>query len=176
MTDELLFVRQSEPARRGAAGNDQSAGVDNFMADVQLERPLAQIRAGHVAMFIFGAKASGLLAHVLDQLRSLDAFRETGEILYQGGKRKLATRFMALQQQWLQIGARSVKRSRVSGTTGTDDDDVADVLHRTSFRLPIQRFGFNPRYCCFFSGAIGFSTVFLLSFVPPIRASSSGAM
>ena len=57
MTDKLLFMRQPQPARGSATGNDKSAGVDDFMADVQLEGALAQICAGDVSVLVFGAKA-----------------------------------------------------------------------------------------------------------------------
>src|ERR1700722_322386 len=66
VTDELLFVRQPQPARGSAAGDDQGFGVDNFMTDVQLEGALAEIRAGDMAVLILGAEARGLLAHVFD--------------------------------------------------------------------------------------------------------------
>src|ERR1700676_697170 len=78
VSDELLLVRQSEPARGSATGNDECTGVDDLMADMQLKRILAEIDAGHVAVFIFGAKARRLLAHVLDQLRPLNALGEPG--------------------------------------------------------------------------------------------------
>ncbi len=36
VSDQLLLVRQSQPARRGAAGDDESARMDDFMTDVDL--------------------------------------------------------------------------------------------------------------------------------------------
>ncbi len=88
-------MRQPQPARRGAAGDDQRARVDDFIAHVKFKRTLTEIDAGHVAMFVFGAKARGLLAHVLDQFRSLNAFGKTGKVLDQRGERELASGFVA---------------------------------------------------------------------------------
>ena len=37
VSDELLLMRQSQPARRSATGNDQRASMNDFVADMQLE-------------------------------------------------------------------------------------------------------------------------------------------
>ena len=49
------------------------------LAHVQQKRPLAQIGAGHVAKHVLGAESLRLLAHVLDQFRPLNSFREAGK-------------------------------------------------------------------------------------------------
>jgi hypothetical protein len=54
---------------------------------VNSKRMLAQIGFDQVAHAIFGAEALGLLAHVLDQFRALDAFGKAGEIFHQRGHR-----------------------------------------------------------------------------------------
>src|SRR5580698_2295988 len=97
VTDELLFVRKPQPARGSPAGNDQCFSVDNFVTDMQLERALTEICTGDMAVFVFGAKARGLLAHVFDQFRPLDAFRETRKILHQRGQRELSAWLVPLQ-------------------------------------------------------------------------------
>src|SRR5208282_6615134 len=114
--NQLLLVRQPEPARRGATGDDERTSVDHFVPDMKFKRILAQVGAAHVAVLIFGAEARRLLAHVLDQLWSLNALREAWKVFYQGGERKLAPGFVAFQHQRFQVGARSVERCSVPGT------------------------------------------------------------
>src|SRR4029077_1871337 len=68
--------------------------------------------------------------HVLYQLRTLNTFGKPGEIFYQGGKRELASRFVAFNYQGLQVGTSGVKRCSVTGAAGTDNNDVANVFHK----------------------------------------------
>ena len=130
VSNQLLLVRQPEPACRRAAGDDQCSSVNDSWTDVQFERALAEIDAGHVAVFIFGAKARRLLAHVLDQFRSLNALGKAGKVLHQRGERELSPGLVAFEHQRFQVGARGVERGGVSGTAGAHDDNVADVFHR----------------------------------------------
>ncbi len=104
--------------------------MNRFFAEADGERPLAQISADHVTQLILRAKAAGLLAHVFDQLRALNAVRKSGKIFDQRGQRKLAAGFVAFDDQRLKVGAGGVERRGVSGATGSDDDDVANVLHK----------------------------------------------
>ena len=76
---------------------------------------------------VFGAEARRLFAHVFDQFRTLDALGKAGKIFHQGGQRKLAARLMTFKHQWFEIGAGAVEGGRVSGTSGADDYDVANV-------------------------------------------------
>src|ERR1700676_659204 len=98
-------------------------------SEMKQERALAEIGAGKVRHAVFGAKALGLLAHVLDQLRSHDSFGESGKILDQCGEGKLAARFVAFNYQRRQIGARRVKRGSVASAAGSDNNDVASFAH-----------------------------------------------
>src|SRR6202451_1353804 len=82
VSDQLLLVRESQPACRSATRDDQRASMNNFVADMEFEWILTQVNAGHVAVFIFCAEARRLLAHVLDQLWSLNAFRKAGKIFH----------------------------------------------------------------------------------------------
>ena len=59
----------------------------------------------------------------------MNAFGKAGKIFYQRGQRKLAAGLVALNDERLQIGARCVKCGRVSGASGTDNDDVASFAH-----------------------------------------------
>ena len=127
--DQRFFARQSQPACRGPAGDDQGAGVNRLLAKIHREGPLAQIHAGHMAQLILRPKTSRLLAHVLNQFGSLNAFGKPGKIFHQRGERELASRLMAFNHQGLEIGAGGVERSRMAGAAGPNDDDVANVLH-----------------------------------------------
>src|SRR5579872_6118014 len=109
--------------------------MDNFMADLEFKRSLAEISAGHVAMFVFGAKARRLLAHVLDQLRPLNAFGKAGKVLDQSGEGQLASGLMALQHQRFQVGAPSIERRGVPRTTRADNDHSANIFHRVKAAL-----------------------------------------
>ena len=126
MADQLLLVGQTQPARGGAAGDDQSLRVHLMLAEVKQKRTLAEIDAGEVRHAIFGAETLRLLAHVLDQLRAQNSFGKAGEILDQRGQRKLAAGLVAFDDQRFQVGARGVEGGGVSGTAGADDDDVAE--------------------------------------------------
>ena len=117
MTNQRLLTGQSQPSRRSSAGNNQCARMNGLFADIDCKRALAEIGTDYVAELILSTEAPGLLAHILNQFRTLDAFRKTGEILHQSGKRELASRLVAFKHQRLQIGAGSVERSCVAGAS-----------------------------------------------------------
>ena len=129
VADQLLLMRQAQPARRGAAGNDQSLGVNLLNAEMQQKRALAEIGAGEMRHAVFRAEAFGLLAHVLDQLRAQDAFGKSGKILDQRGHGELSAGLVAFDDQRLQVGARRVESGSVSGASGPDDDNVSSFAH-----------------------------------------------
>src|SRR5579862_7730890 len=101
-------MRQSQPACRCTAGDDERARVDLLVSDMKKEWALVQVGAGQMCHAIFGAKALGLLAHILDQLRPHDAFGESWKVLHQCGHRELSAGLMAFDNQWFQISARCV--------------------------------------------------------------------
>ena len=120
---------QSQPACRCPAGDNQGAGVNRLLAKIHREGPLAQINADHMAQLILRPKASRLLAHVLNQLGTLNALGKPGKILHQRGERELASGLMAFNHQGLEVGAGGVERRGMAGATGPNDDNVANVLH-----------------------------------------------
>src|SRR6266567_1691822 len=132
MPDKLLLVRQTQPPRRSAAGNDQSPGVNLMNSQMQQKRPLAEISAGQVRHAVFGAEAFGLFAHVFDELRTQDPIRESGKVLDQRGHGKLSARLVTLDDKRLQVGARGVESGSVSGASGPDDDNVSSFAHGLS--------------------------------------------
>ena len=83
MANQSVFAWQPQPARRGSARNNERARLNRLFADGQFDWTFAQIGFQHVAHVILGAEAHGLLPHVFDQFRSLDAFRKAGENLHQ---------------------------------------------------------------------------------------------
>src|ERR1700756_2003342 len=89
-----------------------------------LERALVKINFGHGAGLELRAEFLRLLAYVLDEFGSEDAVRETGEILNVRGKRKLAARFVAIENERLQVRARGVNRGSEASTAAPDDNDV----------------------------------------------------
>ena len=84
-----------------------------------------------VAHLDLRAEARGLLLHVLDQFRALDAFRPAGKVFDQGGDGELAAGLMAFEYQRLEVGAGGINGGRQTGAAGAQDDGVANVLsHR----------------------------------------------
>jgi hypothetical protein len=69
-----------------------------------------------------------LQPHVFDQLGTLDALGESGEILDLGRNLKLASGLMPDDYQRIQPGAGSVDRGGVSGAAGAENNNVA---HKT---------------------------------------------
>ena len=127
----ISFCSLGRPSQRAecAARDNQRLSVYLVHAKVEQEGTLAEVDAGEMRHAVFRAEALRLLAHVLDQLRSHDSFREAGKIFHQRGERKLAAGFVALDDKRFQIGAGGVKRGSVSGAAGTDDHDIASFAH-----------------------------------------------
>ncbi len=97
---------------------------------------LAEVHRNHMSGEKLGAKTHGLLAHVLDELRSLDAVWKSREILHQRGNSKLSAGLMAIDDERAKIGAGSIDCGGQSRTSGTDDDDVTHIVwHRTGVRF-----------------------------------------
>ena len=77
------------------------------------------------------AKAHRLHSHVLNQLRTLDAFRPAGKVLDQGGDGELAAGLVAFKHKWFQVGAGRIDGGGKTGAARAEDDSVADrVGHR----------------------------------------------
>ena len=90
-----------------------------------------------MAIPVDGAEAFGLLLHVLDQVRAVDAFGKAGEVLDFGGKRKLSAYLQALDHQRFQASAGGIDSGGVSGATGTNNDDFMHVgLISETIRCP----------------------------------------
>ena len=130
VADERLLGGQIEPARAGAGGDDERAGVDGLVAEVELEGMLGEIDGAEVGHAQLGAEADGLLLHVLDELGALDALGPAGKVFDQRGDGELAAGLVAFEDERLEVGAGSVDGSGESGAAGAEDDSVARRVFR----------------------------------------------
>ncbi len=89
------------------------------------------------------AKTRRLLAHVLDQLRPLDALGKTGKVLDQGSQGKLAAGLVTFQDQRLKIGAGGVDGRRQTGAARTHDDGVTNLVCHGFLLIRATRRGFR---------------------------------
>ena len=121
MADEPVFVRQPQPARRSAGSDDERAGFDPLAFDVEAERALGEVGILHGAVAILSAEPLGLMFHVLDQVRSVDAFGKSREIFDFGGERQLPAGVVTGDDDRFQIGARRIHGGCISCTPGTND-------------------------------------------------------
>src|SRR4030088_3362122 len=90
VTYELLFVRQTQPTSRRSAGNNQRLGMHLVFAEMKQKRTLAKIGAREMPHSILRAEALCLLAHVLDQLRTENAFWKSRKVFDQRCKSQLS--------------------------------------------------------------------------------------
>jgi len=128
VADEGLFAGQAEPTGAGSAGDDEGAGAEDVAAgDIQLDGALGEIGAEQVAVAKFCAKAGRLFVHVVDELGALDAFGPAGKIFDERGDGQLAAGLMAFQNEGLEVSAGGVDGGGESGTTGAEDDGIADI-------------------------------------------------
>ena len=111
VADEGLLGGEIEPARACSGGDDEGAGVDGLVAEVELEGTLGEVDGGDVAHLEFGAEADGLLLHVLDEVGPLDALGPAGKVFDQSGDGELAARLMAFEDERLEVGSCSVDGS-----------------------------------------------------------------
>ena len=125
VADQLLLAFEAQPARAGAAGDDQGAGLDPLAFDVEAEGTLREIGVDDGAMHELGAEILRLQLHVLDQVGTVDALGEAREVLHQSGQRELSAGFVAGDHERLQIGAGGVDGGRVAGAAGTYDHYVS---------------------------------------------------
>ncbi len=129
VADERLLRRQAEPACRGSTGDDESAGVDDLVAEVEREGVLREIGSGEMAEAELRAETRGLLADVFDELGALYAIGPAGKVLDQRGDGELAAGLVAFQHQRLEVGAGGVDGRGEPGAAGAEDDGVVNVWH-----------------------------------------------
>lgn len=126
MADEGLLRGKAKPARGGAGGDDERARENELAVHRELERRLADIGGGEMAVRDLGAEAGGLLFHVVDELGALNAFGPAGEVFDQRGDGELAAGLVAFEDERLEVGARGVDGSGEAGAAGAKDDAVTN--------------------------------------------------
>jgi hypothetical protein len=133
VADEGLLGGKVQPACTGPGGNDEGAGVDGLFAEVEGEGTLGEIDGAEVGEAQLSSEADGLLLHVLDEVRALDALGPAGEVFYQRGDGELTAGLVAFEDKRLEVGARGVDGSGKTGAPGTEDDSVVrDVFGHIS--------------------------------------------
>jgi hypothetical protein len=132
----------AEKARRGSGRHDQRLGFISFLAGHDLERAAAEINFTHRAGFEFGAELLRLLPHIVNQLWPQNAVWETGIIFDHGGQSELASRFVAIDDQRLEVGASGIDCCGESRAAAANDDDVVhSKLLKIRFVAPPERCG-----------------------------------
>ena len=89
---------------------------------------MTEVDAGHMAGLEFGAEARTLIPHVIDKLRPLNTLGETWKVFHEGCKGQLATGFMAVDDERLEVSTGGVEGGGEAGASLADDDDVANVV------------------------------------------------
>ena len=137
VTDQRLLAGQAQPTRAGAGGDDQRAGRESRRPRSEaVMRIRAQIHRSEMGQLEGRAEAGGLLLHVVDQFRPLNALRPAGKVLHQRGHRELAAGLVALQNQGVEAGAGGVDGGGESGAAGAKNYGIASIIHR-AFPTPI---------------------------------------
>lgn len=130
MADQGLLRRQVQPACARSRGDDERPGVNNLVAQVQLEGMLGQVGRDQMGHAQLGAKADRLHLHVLDQLWALYPVGPAGEVFYQGSDGQLAAGLVTFQNQRLEVRTCGVDGGGQSGATGPEDDGIACIVFR----------------------------------------------
>lgn len=129
----LLLTGEVEATSVGASGDDDGvSSVSGLVGGTvtpfrpQLEGSLGEVDLGDGLGDNLRTEANGLLAHVLHQLSTANAVRETGEVLDVGGGGKLTAGGGAVSQHTLiedglEFGAGEVDGRSVGGGAGADD-------------------------------------------------------
>lgn len=112
---QRFLTGDAKVARGRAHGEDHRAGPVGLVADGDcldgtVEGDLVDVFHPQV-----GAKAQRLLTHLVHQFGPGDAVAETGVVLHLGGGHQGAAELAALEDERLELCARSVHGSRVAG-------------------------------------------------------------
>ena len=140
---EFFFTRNSREARGCPGRDDDRFGENHAVAAEKFARHRGEIDPVDERLFETGAKARGLLAHVLGELETIDAVGKTGEVFDFAGRRELTAGEWSLEYERAEAGTASVDGRSKAGASGADDDDVFDD-RRTHGWVNWQR-ATNPR-------------------------------
>ena len=115
MADEGLLGGEVEPARACSRSDNEGAGVDGLLAEVEGKGTLGEVDGAEVGQAEFGAEADGLLLHVLDEVGTLHALGPARKVFNQRGNGKLAAGLVAFEDERLEVGAAGVDGGSESG-------------------------------------------------------------
>ena len=130
VADEGLFGGQIEPASGGSGRDDERAGVDDLLADGELDGVRGKVGGSEVCHAEFGSEALRLQLHVLDEFRTLNALGPAGKVFDQRRDGELAAGLVAFEDERLEVRAASVDGGSKTGASGTEDNDVASFRGR----------------------------------------------
>jgi hypothetical protein len=150
---EFLFAWDVEPARLRARRDNQGIGeVDGAGIAGDPERTLGQLEAGDVIRNEAGADVLGLFLHLVHEPRALDNVGVARVVLDVRCDGQLAAGLNPRNENRLEHRARRIDRSRITGGSGSNDDDFSvGWLGHSDFqshrRLPLQG-GLGGRNVC----------------------------
>ena len=129
---EPLLAVETQPACRGAGGDDDGVGLEALAAVVgDAEGTLGEVDIDDNAWAHLSAETLGLLAQVGHHGSAGDAFRVAGKVLDFGGDGELAAGLETLVEDGMEVGAAGVDSCCVAGGAGTDDE-ATGVGHRVN--------------------------------------------
>jgi hypothetical protein len=132
---EALFAGDVEPHGAGAGGDDHGLGPVLVATHPDGQRVAREVDLGDVGGHEAGAEAFGLLTELLHQLGAHDAVGEPGVVLYVGGDHQLAAGLASLEDEGVEVGPGGVEGGGVPGRSASDDDEVFDSAHGSSFGI-----------------------------------------
>jgi hypothetical protein len=128
---ECLLGFEAEIARACTGCDDER--VARVVAAVALEeqRTALEVHLVHVVHDDLGIEALGVLTHALHEARPGEPVRVARPVVHLGGRHELPALFHAGEQERLAVRARGIDRGRVSGGSGTEDDQprVTGIAH-----------------------------------------------
>ena len=124
--EALLPIDAQVPVLRTGGDDDAASFVDAVGGGDALDAAL-QFETGDVLVADLGAKALGLLLHLVHKLGAHDSLDEAGVVLHLGGVHQGAARgHRTGQDDWAELGAGRIDSCRVAGGAGSDNDDVVN--------------------------------------------------
>ena len=125
--ERALGLEPELPVGRARRDDDRLREV-RVVADLHAERAFREVDGCHVVGEVLGAEAPGLGAEVTHHLGPQHALGIAGVVLDIARDHQLAAERDALDDERIQVRARSVERGRVPGRPASDDDQLAHVL------------------------------------------------
>src|SRR6185503_4119397 len=143
----LRLTGNAKPLRRRSRRNNQRFGRYRRPIRVKLKRSFAEIDFGDPGFHKLGSEAFSLVAKLLHQLKTFNAFGKTeivfdvrGDHQLAAGRRLLFGVGRGVDKQRFQAGARGVNRGGEAGWTRSNDHNVlldCLVIHRLFFEYVV---------------------------------------